>query len=94
MVTVYEALNWDEVEKLNESLKGWTDYVPLELIPYTDDDYFQKCTKEASRKYNETRQGIGTKGNSLDEYFLIDILEWVNEYPQFQNIINWEKINK
>ena len=70
-----------DYKRLHKDLKGWTDYIPLTLIQCADEDYFQKWSKEASRKYNQTRQGISGDTNN---YLLKDITDWIEENPQFE----------
>ena len=49
--------------------------------------------KRGIKEIQTKKTGLGSEGGSLAEYLFQDILEWVEEYPQFKKLINWEKIN-
>lgn len=82
-----DIINKENLEQLKEDLKGWKNYVPLVLIGYTDFEYFQNCTQEAEIEYRKKRQT-----QNGDAFLIKDILDWVEKYPQFKYVINWENI--
>lgn len=82
-----DILNKENLKKLKEDLKGWKNYVPLVLITYTDFEYFLNCTQEAKIEYHKKRQT-----QNGDAFLIKDIMDWVEKYPQFNYIIDWEKI--
>ena len=90
-----DILNIDEVKKITDELEQYTDYIPFELLSFIDrTEYFKRWTTEAKVKYRQTRQELPSDKNERNQYLLNDMLQWIENNPQYKQIINWEKIGK
>lgn len=95
MVMVEDILNYEELEKcMNELENKYVDYIPLRIQTelHNPVKYYDRMTLEAIEKTQEVRNGLGKNNQSIEEYFIQDIIDWVNENPEFKSIIKWELI--
>ena len=86
VLNLEEIINFEKMNEHKEELEKWTEYIPLELLGFINtQEYFRRWTDEAKIKYQKTRQQI--PADRIEEYLKKDIYDWVEEYPQFQDIL-------
>lgn len=69
-------------DALRKELEGYTDYLPIKLIPLVK-DYMRNATDEAHSRIFEVRNNQpGGKGN--EEYFKQELVDWLNEHTEFK----------
>lgn len=76
-------------EQKLQQIQEITDYIPLALMTYADENYFKNATETAKNEYYLKRtqlQGASNKAEFLED----DLMNWINENPQFQDIIIWQ----
>ena len=90
---IHEYINMEELKKHEQELREeYMDYIPIAIDTMLIDmvDYYNRRTREANAKHHKVRLNMPSK--NITEYFLNDIIEWIEENPKYHDIIYWDKI--
>ena len=81
-MSLLRQISKENIEALRKELDGYTDYLPIQLIPLVD-GYMANATDEAHNKIFEVRnQQPGGKKN--EEYFKQEVIDWLNEHKEYK----------
>lgn len=79
---IIRQLSDENIKALMEELEGYTDYLPITLIPLVP-NYIPNATDEAHSKIFEIRNNQ-PGGKENDEYFKQEILDWLDENEEYK----------
>ena len=81
------VLNKDKIEEYQRELDNYSEYLPLILYEYIDiRSYFDRINKETKLRYYEVRSDI-QKVSNYEEFLEDDLIKWLKENPQYEDII-------
>jgi len=92
------GLNFEKIQERSSELEKFTDYIPILIYsnlknPQNRWEYLRKqgLYEEGLKQKQHARNSL-KKAEDKFEYQINELIEWINKYPEFTDLINIKEL--